>query len=735
MVRPAVRFRPLLLIGSLLLATACTGDEDGVRRLPLEPDASLGLLTVSPKASNLWWIGATSRLTAQITGGDGVPAKGFTYTWRSLDTGVVTVDGAGNLTAITEGTARIVATTANLADTATVNVERTPATITVSKDSLLFTLVGAQAALTTTVKDGGGATLGTTVTWSSSDTAVATVTQSGAVMAKGQGRANLTAQVGGVSRIVKVRVSVGPSSVSVTPAGVAFDALGDSAQLVATVKDAAGSPITGVAVTYTVSDTTVASVSATGMVRSKKVGSTQVVAKADSVSRVVAVTVTQKITSVTVTPDSATLIPGGTAQLAAVAADRNGNPVASAIVAWASGDTAVATVNSTGLVTGKSTGGTATISATSSGVVGTSAITVVDVPVASVEVEPSALSLAQGATANLTVTFRSAEGVVLTGPTVTWTSDDAAVANVGFQGKVTAIDVGSTWIRATVNDSVAATDSAAVTVTSTAGAYDIEVRYLGVTPTSAQQAAFAAAEARWEEIIVGDQADGAVNQTSICGLAGADLNETVDDLVIFAKVDSIDGAGGVLGQAGPCLVRSANGLAAVGMMEFDEADLASLEASGDLGNVIIHEMGHVLGFGSSTPWNDVLVDKGAADPYWPGTGAVAQYDLAGGAATNKVPVANTGGEGTRDAHWREAHMGAELLTGYLNSGVANPLSAISIGAMGDMGYAVDLAVADAYTVSAALRAQGTLIELREMAPPTPYVITPQGRIVGPIRLR
>ena len=495
MARPAARFRLLLLVGSLALATGCTGDEQGIRRLPLEPEASLGLLTVSPKTSSLGWIGATAQLTAQITGGDGASAKGFTYAWRSLNEAVLTVDAAGRITSVTEGTAQIVATTMNLADTATVSVERAPASIALSRDSLLFTLLGAQASIASTVKDGGGVTLsGATVAWTTSDAAVASVSQSGAVVTVGQGRANLTAASGSVSKVVRVRVSVGPSSLSVSPSGLSFDALGDSVQLVATVKDAAGGTLAGVPVTYTVSDTTVASVSGDGRVLSRKVGSTQVVAKADSVSRVVAVSVTQKVTSVTVTPDSVTLIPGATEALTAVAADRNGNAVPTALMTWASSDTSVATVSTSGVVTAQGTGGTVTVSATVSGVTDTALITVVDVPVATVEIEPSALSLVQGTSATLSVTFRSAEGVILVGRSVTWSSDDPGVANVGTQGEVTAIGEGSTWVRATVQDSLAATDSTAVTVTGAPGAFDIEVRFPGSVPTSAPLPAFAVAD-------------------------------------------------------------------------------------------------------------------------------------------------------------------------------------------------------------------------------------------------
>ena len=97
------------------------------------------------------------------------------------------------------------------------------------------------------------------------------------------------------------------------------------------------------------------------------------------------------------------------------------------------------------------------------------------------------------------------------------------------------------------------------------------------------------------------------------------------------------------------------------------------------------------------------------------------FDAAGGAAFvgAKVPVENTGGSGTRDSHWRESVFDAELMTGYMNAGVANPLSAVTAASLRDLGYSVDVARADSYALSsAALPAPGPespRIELVEQA--------------------
>ena len=97
-------------------------------------------------------------------------------------------------------------------------------------------------------------------------------------------------------------------------------------------------------------------------------------------------------------------------------------------------------------------------------------------------------------------------------------------------------------------------------------------------------------------------------------------------------------------------------------------------------------MGHVLAFGTLWSRMGLIVGEGTVNPTFVGANAMSAYgELSGRADPTPVPVANTGGPGTRDGHWREAVFGDELLTGFL-SGALRPISRMSIGAFEDMGY-------------------------------------------------
>jgi adhesin/invasin len=238
--------------------------------------------------------------------------------------------------------------------------------------------------------------------------------------------------------------------------------------------------------------------------------------------------------------------------------------------------------------------------------------------------------------------------------------------------------------------------------------------------TIAQKTVFGDAAGRWQDIITADLPDvpfmgvdsvptGACRNTSA-------FNGTVDDLVIWVKLEPIDGVGGVLAQGGPCwAVRNATSLPPLGSMRFDTADMAVLEADGRLLDVVVHEMGHALGIGvlwiNVVPLQGGLMNSsdpacsgnpGCVDTYYPGSNSVAAFDAVGGTAYtlgNKVPVENSGIPGSADGHWRESTFLTELMTPFISPvGVANPLSEVSLALLQDYGYSVDLSLADSYTL-------------------------------------
>lgn len=247
------------------------------------------------------------------------------------------------------------------------------------------------------------------------------------------------------------------------------------------------------------------------------------------------------------------------------------------------------------------------------------------------------------------------------------------------------------------------------------GDYAIELRFLGTEPSDGMRAAFNSAVERWQRVILGDLPlePGPIPATGTLCEAVA---EDVDDLVIFVRLETIDGPGGVLGSAGPCWIRDQGFLTIVGGMRFDIADLAALEANGQLQSVMLHEMGHVLGIGTLWRLTNLLVGFQSADPFFTGPSALTVFPtLFGGGASypgSPVPVENMGGPGTRDGHWRESILRNELMTGTINPG-ANPLSALSLASLRDLGYLVNDAVADFFEILPSLQA----------APPSGPVIT------------
>jgi hypothetical protein len=311
-----------------------------------------------------------------------------------------------------------------------------------------------------------------------------------------------------------------------------------------------------------------------------------------------------------------------------------------------------------------------------------------------------------------TVTFSVASG----GGTVTGGNTATNVSGVAkvFWWRLGAA-TGANSLTATAAGVTPITFTATATTPPVASGYNINIAYIAA-PTAAQHQAVIDAVTRWQEVITGDISDFVNFSFQATGCSPAFVNETIDDVLIQVDFRTIDGVGNILGQAGPCLIRLAdqNSLTGVGLLRLDADDLANMVTDGTIGDVVLHEIGHVLGFGTlwnQTPPDTLRIFAGTDSVTYTGTAATAAFLANGGNsfAGPPVPLENCKnsmgdsipqcGAGTRDSHWREAVLGRELMTGYVSqAGTSNPLSAITIQSLADLGYTVNAGASDAYTV-------------------------------------
>lgn len=251
--------------------------------------------------------------------------------------------------------------------------------------------------------------------------------------------------------------------------------------------------------------------------------------------------------------------------------------------------------------------------------------------------------------------------------------------------------------------------------------FNITLRFINPV-SSSQEQIFAAAANRWSSIITGDVPATKGISKKACGpkFGAPRFNGLVDDVLIDIFPQPIDGPGNLVGSAGPCLLRAGDGLPAYGIMFLDVADLDLLERSGDLEHLLVHEIAHVLGFGQL--WDKKGLLDVTTDPNHPafiGDLAEAEYGALIGAGDTPVPVEGQNQEdlGAALGHWDEATFGHELMTSVFDPG-DGPLSRVSVAAMGDLGYQVDLSPsgpADPYSLSGtrAFQRMAQVIHLRE----------------------
>lgn len=397
--------------------------------------------------------GSEETLVATVLPGDASNKK---VSWKSSNTNVATVDDNGKVTALIVGTATITVTTDEGNKTATCELTVTPATVAVTSVSLNKTSLtlteGNSETLTATVQPTNATNK--YVNWSTSDASVATVNSYGVVTAVKAGTATIKVKTADGNKTATCTVTVNAATVNVPVTGVSlnlpliWDIVGETHQLTATVSP---SNATNKSVTWSSSNTSVATVSSTGLVTLKSKGSAKItVTTVDGgFTATISVQVESAVTGVTLNRTSLSMHPGDEATLTATIQPAD---AFNQTVTWTSSDPTVASVNNSGKVIAKKEGTTdITVTTQEGGKTATCRVTVTTgtVHVTGVTLDATSIGIQVGQSVTLHPTVQPSNA---TNKSVTWHSSDASVATVDSNGKVTGKKAGTTTITVTTQD-------------------------------------------------------------------------------------------------------------------------------------------------------------------------------------------------------------------------------------------------------------------------------------------
>lgn len=416
--------------------------------------ASVESIVVSPTIATVA-IGSSVSLNAQVLDGAGLVMTDRSVHWTSENSEVATVSGNGLVTAKKVGNVQVAASTGGRSGLAQVTVVSTPvASVNVLPGNKAL-VVDETFQFTAETRDADGNVLvGRPVTWSSNNEEVATVTAAGLVTAHLPGGAIITATAEGKSAPGSVTVKTpSPTTIVVTPAQVLLEE-GLTAQLTAQVLDEIGRPMPSSLIVFSSSDTAIARVSSSGLVTALRPGKATISATSSGKTGTSELTVAAAaVRSVVVSPPFPAITVGQRVTLTAQAFGSSGQLLSGRSVFWSSSSPTVADVSAAGVVTGVSLGSAAIIASIDS-ILGSTNVSVVPVPVATVTVAPSSSSITVGQTAQLTAALKDASGNTLTGRRITWATSQASVAAVDSTGLVTGVAAGTATISATSENQV-----------------------------------------------------------------------------------------------------------------------------------------------------------------------------------------------------------------------------------------------------------------------------------------
>lgn len=432
-------------IGSLI---ACGGGGD-TGKIAAPPIVSTVSVTLARSP-----IAVGSITTANVVARDaqGASIAGRAVTWNSSNLSVAVVDGSGTITALAEGTAFIAATVDGVKGVALLTVTRAPvASITVTLGATSVRSNDSTFAIATLYGSNGQTLTDRHIEWRSDNSAVATITGSGMIMALSPGLSTITAVCEGIS--AGSLLTVTPDQVASVVVRVNKNSLlpYETAQASATLADRHGNLLDDRNISWLSSKTDVATISTTGQILAIAPGTTTITAVSEGVSGSSIIDVTfAEVASVTVTPSHVTMVPVQSMRLIATVRDNRQNVLTNRSLTWTSSNDLVAVVGTDGTVITIAPG-TAQITATSDGIAGSANITVTLVGIATLTLSPTSIVMTAGETRTMVVTARDTAGNVLNNRHITWSSSNSSVANGFAYGDtlvVTGLQAGTSLITA-----------------------------------------------------------------------------------------------------------------------------------------------------------------------------------------------------------------------------------------------------------------------------------------------
>lgn len=438
-------------VSTVLLALALVGT---VGCDALKPPTACSV-SVAPASITLPVNGATTIIgTAFNCDGNSIRNKKVSFS--SSNSAVATVTSEGNVIAVSVGTATVSATADG--KSASVPVTVTPeqaATVTLSPSTVTLRRTNTRQ-FTAVARNAQNVVItGRTFRWASSNSATASVDQNGVVTALAPGNVIISAesdQTAGTASVIVTEIPIGSCSLNPVNSKITVS---QQTQPSVTLRDTANNVLsnTNRPIAWTSDNEVAATVSGTGLVTGRRAGTSRITASSVEYPSVTCQAnvevVDARIVTARITPTSGSLRLNIPRQFASVLTDSvGGNIPAGRVITWTSATPAIATVNSTGLVTGLALG-TARIAINAEGATDTLTLQVTRVPVTTVRVSPTSSSVIQGGTVQLNTTIEDSTGTVVTDRTVEWVSSDPTRATVSGTGLVTTLAPGSVTVTAT----------------------------------------------------------------------------------------------------------------------------------------------------------------------------------------------------------------------------------------------------------------------------------------------